>query len=179
MRLRLATLSDIPELTKLIERSVAELQADDYSTNQIAGALGTVYGVDSVLVEDGTFYVLELDDGTLAACGGWSQRQTAFGSEHSPVKDDKFLDPSTDSARVRGYFTDPECARKGCATAILQASEKAAFEAGFRKLQLTATLTGVALYERHGYRETERLVLDLPNGEKLAVVRMSKTLQAT
>src|SRR5215467_13245471 len=59
IRLRLAVAEDIPVLRELIEASVRGLQTEDYTPAQIEGALKTVFGVDSRLIEDGTYIVAE------------------------------------------------------------------------------------------------------------------------
>ncbi len=175
--LRIATPDDIPALTELVAQSALGLQGTEYTRAQIEGALGTVYGIDRVLVDDGTYFLVELDDRPVA-CGGWSQRRTEFGSSQSPVKDDRRLDPAVDPARIRGFFVDPAMARRGLGTRILNACESAAREVGFQRFELTATLTGVPLYARHGYEPGQHFHLDLPNGEVLPVVRMSKSALA-
>lgn len=176
MRLRHATLDDVPALEALIRESVWALQRGEYTDQQISGALGTIYGTDRNLINDGTFFVVEAPDSSVAACGGWSCRKTAFGSDSSPVKDDSFGDPAVDPARIRGFFVHPAWSRKGLGTRILQACESAAIEAGFTRAELVATVTGVALYARHGYSVTKRYELDLPNGFKYPAVGMAKSL---
>src|SRR5262245_24733610 len=162
--LRVAQLEDIPALQGLIAASVRGLQNTDYSSAQIEGAIGTIYGTDRMMIGDGTFFVVE--DGTaIVGCGGWSRRRTAFGSDDSPVKDDSPLDPQTDPAKIRGFFVHPNWARQGIATKILLACEDAARNKGFTRFELVSTLTGVPLYTRHGYVEVERLTLTLPNSE--------------
>ncbi|MDZ4802186.1 MAG: GNAT family N-acetyltransferase [Bryobacteraceae bacterium] len=179
LRLRLAQAEDIPALTELVERSARALQKGDYTQRQIDGALGTVYGIDPRLIADRTYYMVETPEPAIAvACGGWSRRRTAFGSGNSPVKDDALLDPATDPARIRGFFIHPSFARQGLGTTILQACESAALAAGFHRFELTATLTGVALYARHGYQPVLPYALDLPNGETLPVLRMAKQAPA-
>lgn len=175
--LRTATLDDIPALKALIAQSVRGLQTNDYTPSQIENAIGTIYGTDRQMIADGTFFVVE-DGDRMVACGGWSKRRTAFGSDDSPVKDDSPLDPATDAAKIRGFFVHPNYARRGIGTRILQACEEAAAKAGFRCYELTSTLTGVTLYARHGYVETERLTLTLPNGEPYPAVRMKRPAKA-
>ena len=172
--LRLATAEDIPALEQLIAQSVRVLQAADYTPAQREGALGTVFGVDRRLVADGTYFVVIASDGSLAGCGGWSRRQTLFGSDHSPVKDDAFLDPAVDAARIRAFFIHPQHARRGLGRKILEACEAAAREHGFTVFELGATLTGIPLYQACGYVAEERILVPLPNGESLPVVRMRK-----
>jgi GNAT superfamily N-acetyltransferase len=175
--LRKALLEDIDSIRLLITDSVRSLQSRDYTVTQREGALGTVFGVDRLLIEDQTYFVVEQPGGRLAACGGWSRRKTLFGSDSgSPVRDAQFLDPAVDAARIRAFFVHPDFARRGLATLILKASELEAHAAGFRRLQLGATLTGIPLYERHGFRAIDRTEVPLANGETIAIVTMEKEL---
>jgi GNAT superfamily N-acetyltransferase len=176
--LRLATPEDIPGLEKLIAASVRVLQRGDYSEAQREGALGTVFGVDTQLIADGTYYVaiVRNADGreVLVGCGGWSKRKTLFGGDHGPNRVSELLDPATDAAKIRAFFVHPEWARRGIGTLILNACEKAACYAGFRRFEMGATLTGVPMYAARGYAEVERIQVPLKNGESLLVVRMAK-----
>jgi GNAT superfamily N-acetyltransferase len=174
--LRLATQEDIPAIEALIAASVNGLQAEDYSEEQRAGALGSVFGVDRQLIHDGTYFVIQSSDGALAACGGWSRRKTLFGSDNVAGKDDAFLDPRVDAARIRAFFVHPDWARRGFGSRLLNAGEQAARKAGFTRLELGATLTGIPLYERHGFQPLERSEVPLPNGATLTIVRMWKPL---
>lgn len=173
--LRLAQLDDVPQLRTLIDLSVRTLQAGDYSSQQIEGSLGTVFGVDQQLIRDQTYFVIEAG-GHIAACGGWSKRKTLFGSDHVAGKDDALLDPLKEGARIRAFFVHPDHARQGLGTQILQACEQAAFDAGFRSLELGATLTGEPLYRRHGFEAMRRIDVPLPNGTTLPIIQMTKTM---
>jgi len=175
--LRLATSEDIPELEKLIEASVRILQRGDYSEAQMEGALGTVFGVDTQLIADGTYFAAVIRGGKqekVVGCGGWSKRRTLFGSDHGPNRTLELLDPAQEAAKIRAFFVHPEWVRRGIGTQILGACEIAAREAGFRRFEMGATLTGVAMYAARGYREVERIAVPLKNGESLPVVRMAK-----
>jgi len=173
--LRRATPEDAPKLMPLIERSVLALQAGDYSRSQLESALGTVYGVDGALIEDGTYYVVEAG-GTIIGCGGWSRRATLFGV-HKLVRDNSPLRPGTDPARIRAFFVDPGWARCGIASAILGACEAAALAEGFTSLSLAATLTGLAFYRRNGFVDVREFDTPLPNGEGMRLVAMEKKLR--
>lgn len=172
---RLATAEEVPVLEALIVDSVNRLQADDYDEAQRQGALGSVFGVDPVLIEDGTYFVAVVGD-RIAACGGWSRRATPFGSDRSPARDDTLLDPQRDAARIRALFVHPLFSRRGLGSLILRACESAAKEAGFRCAELTATLTGTKLFRVHGFVPAEEIRIPLENGELLPVVRMTKQL---
>ena len=179
LELRIARNADIPALHALIEASVRGLQKYDYTPAQIEGALGTVLGLDTQLVTDGTYFIAEARAAcarVLVGCGGWSRRKTLFGSDHAPVRENEFLDPKIDAAKIRAFFIHPEWARRGIGTKILDACEGAARGAGFTRFEMGATLTGVPLYLVRGYREIERIEVPLRNGEKLPVVRMTKTV---
>ncbi|HEY1986832.1 MAG TPA: GNAT family N-acetyltransferase [Terracidiphilus sp.] len=171
--LRLATESDIPALHALIEASVRGLQSGDYTAAQIEGALGTVLGLDSQLILDGTYFIAEAGS-VLAGCGGWSKRKTLFGADRGPGRAPDLLDPVTDAAKVRAIFVHPDFARRGLGSLILRTVEEAAREAGFRRYEMGSTLTGVPLYRLKGYVEVERIAVPLGNGEALPVVKMVK-----
>ena len=176
MKLRPARSEDIQVLTALIAASVRILQAADYTESQREGALASVFGVDTRLIADGTYFVAEVD-GTIVACGGWSKRKTLFGADHCAGREDSLLDPERDAAKIRAFFVHPEWARRGIGTRVLEACESAAVEAGFKRFEMGATLTGVALYKARGYREVERIGVPLGNGEVLEVVRMEKAIE--
>jgi GNAT superfamily N-acetyltransferase len=175
--IRRAILADIPALRELIDLSVRSLQVHDYSPAQIEGALGTVFGVDSQLITDGTYFVLEAIGGgekKIVGCGGWSKRKTLFGSDHGAGREDSLLDPRRDNAKIRAFFVHPEWARQGIGSQILEACESAAKKAGFHGFELGATITGERLYRTKGYMEIDRIDVPLGNGASLPVIRMSK-----
>ena len=173
MTIRPAQLEDIPILEALIGDSVRQLQAPDYSRQQREGALVSVFGVDRQLIDDGTYFAVEVE-GRIAACGGWSRRRTLFGSDRVAGRNDAWLDPAVDAARIRAFFVHPDFARQGLGAKMLDACETAARSAGFRRLEMAATLTGVPFYAKFGYRAGETIEVPLSNGEKLPVVVMGK-----
>jgi GNAT superfamily N-acetyltransferase len=176
--IRPAEAADIDELRSLIERSVRQLQRNDYTPAQIEGALGHALGLDTQLIEDGTYFAavpLSRPD-IIAGCGGWSFRKTLYGSDHGPHREVGLLDPATEPAKIRAIFVHPEWARQGLGTQILKHCEDAAQRAGFRTLEMGSTLTGVPLYSLKGYERREDVGVPLPNGEVLPIVHMVKTL---
>lgn len=175
--LRLATEEDIPALHALIEASVRGLQAGDYTAAQIEGALGTVLGLDTQLIQDKTYFVAIAHDQPerLAGCGGWSKRKTLFGADRGPGREPEMLDPSADAAKVRAIFVHPDFARRGLGSLILARVETEAMAAGFRQFEMGSTLTGVPLYTLKGYVAMERIAVPLANGEALPVVKMVKS----
>lgn len=166
-------MADIPAITRLIERSVRTLQAADYSPEQLDAALGTVFGVDTQLIADQTYFVIEAGS-RLAACGGWSFRKTLYGSDGGAGREPARLDPAHDNARIRAFFVDPDFARRGLGTMLLDACENAAIAAGFHSFELGATLTGERLYRVRGYRVIERTAAPLAPGLSLPILRMEK-----
>jgi GNAT superfamily N-acetyltransferase len=172
-RLRSADLDDVPSLEELIPLSVRELQFGYYSTAQMEAAFGPVFGVDRQLITDGTYLVAEAD-GRVIGCGGWSKRKSLFGGDASRTEEDNHLDPATEAARVRAFFIHPDWARRGIGRAILAASEQAISAAGFKRIELVATLAGEPLYKACGYSEIERYEVAMIGGLTLPVVRMAK-----
>ena len=147
------------------------------SPGQIEGALETVYGVDSQLIADGTYFVVEAEK-IIAGCGGWSKHKTLFGGDRWTAREDSLLDPRHDAAKIRAFFVHPDWVRRGIGSMILEACEKAATAAGFTRLEMGATLTGVPLYSARGYGALETLDVPLQNGESIRVVRMQKRVGA-
>ena len=173
--MRVATEADLPTLHALIERSCRELQANDYTPAQLDGALGHALGVDTQLIRDQTYFVAE-SNGVIVACGGWSYRKTLFGSDGLPTREPESLDPNTDAAKIRAIFVHPDYARRGLGSVVLKHCEDAAAAAGFTRLEMGSTLTGVALYSLKGYIAQQRVDVPLPNGEFLPVIKMTKSL---
>lgn len=169
---RIARTNDIPALESLIAVSVRKLQIGYYSSEQIEAALGNVFGVDRQLIEDRTYFVV--DKGGLIAAGGWSKRKSLFGSDHGRPVPDAELDPKHDAARIRAFFVHPDWARRGLGRALLETCERAIYDAGFRAIELVATLAGEPLYAKFGYAVVHRYEVPIPNELKLPVVRMAK-----
>ena len=183
--IRQARVADIPVLRELIEASVRGLQAQDYTPTQLESALKTVYGVDSQLIADGTYFVAEAVTGevepnsaegkrVIVGCGGWSKHKTLYGGDRWTRREDEMLDPLRDAARIRAFFIHPAWARRGIGSMILETCEAAAKAAGFTRFEMGATLTGVPMYRARGYVELEHLEVPLANGESLPIVRMAK-----
>ncbi|HEY2820430.1 MAG TPA: GNAT family N-acetyltransferase [Candidatus Acidoferrum sp.] len=182
IRIRLATHDEVPALRELIEASVRELQARDYTEKQREASLRTVFGVDSRLIADGTYLVADASDAlngdtrkpAIAGCGGWSKRKTLFGGDQWSGREDSLLDPSRDAAKIRAFFVHPAWARQGVGTLILDACENAARAAGFTRFEMGATLTGVKLFGVKGYVPVKQMDVPMDNGEVLPIVQMEK-----
>lgn len=174
---RLARDEDVSALERLIPISVRALQAAYYSPAQMEAALGPVFGVDRQLIRDHTYYVVETDQ-QIIGCGGWSKRRSLFGGDAGRSATDPELDPKQDPARVRAFFVHPAWARRGIGRSILYACEQAIRTAGFRTIDLVATLAGEPLYASLGYQPVERYEIPLAAGLQLAVVRMTKRMGA-
>src|SRR5579871_2261329 len=179
VHIRKATLTEVPRLREIIVASVRGLQSHDYTPAQIEGALASVYGVDTQLIADGTYFAAELTEErrTIVACGGWSNRKTLFGGDQYAAREDSLLDPKRDAAKIRAFFVHPDWARQGIGTLILEACENAAIAAGFTRLEMGATLSGVPFYRAKGYVELENQSVPLSNGESLPIVRMAKEVR--
>lgn len=180
IRIRRACPPDIPALGQVIEASVRGLQAHDYSPRQIELALKTLYGVDTQLIADGTYFAAEAaSEGTqvqIVGCGGWSRRRTLFGGDQWCTRQDDLLDPRRDPAKIRAFFVRPEWARRRISTMILDVCEAAARAAGFKRLEMGATLSGVPFYRAKGYTAFESVNAPLAEGESLPIVRMVKEI---
>jgi GNAT superfamily N-acetyltransferase len=172
---RVATIADIPELQALIARSVRELSANFYTPAQIEAALVAVFGVDTQLIGDGTYYVIDSPSGP-AAAGGWSFRRTLYGGDQMKGAEDPRLDPVRESARIRAFFVHPEWARRGLARQLYAECARAATARGFRDFELMATLPGEPLYAALGFSAVERVAIPLGDGVELPLVRMTRRI---
>lgn len=177
-QIRPATMADMPALNQLVEAAVRQLNAPDYTLAQLESALQYAYGIDTQLILDGTYFVVEVN-GRLVGSGGWSQRKTLYGNDKAKPKPDNdiLLNPGTDAAKMRAFFVHPQFSRQGIGRALMTTSEAAARCAGFTQLELIATLTGEPLYATMGYILTNRFSVTLPDGTPFAVAHMVKTAE--
>ena len=175
MIIRQATIEDRDAIQKLIATSARMLSRQHYNDAQIEAAIATVFGVDTDLIEDGTYFVVEISE-TFVGCGGWSRRKTLFGGDQYSSRDAGYLDPKSEPAKIRAFFIHPDHARKGIARAILARCEDEARAHGFRELELMATLPGVEFYKSCGFSERGNFDLDLVDGVKLELVPMRKSV---
>ena len=173
--LRKATPADIPLIEALIARSARGLSADDYRPSQVESALRGAFGVDTQLLSDQTYFVVE-EDGRLVGCGGWSYRSTLFGSDARAGRDSSALDPRTQAGKIRAFFVDPASARRGIGSMLLEHCENEARAHGFSAVELMATLPGVKLYAARGYAGSPMVHFDVGNGETIEFIPMRKVL---
>jgi GNAT superfamily N-acetyltransferase len=174
-QIRHAQMEDVPAIADLIRDSVSVLSLPYYTAKQIDSALAHVFGPDTQLILDGTYFVAEAEN-KIAGSGGWSKRKTLFGGDQAKSVADPLLDPANDAARIRAFYVHPTWSRKGVATKILTACEDAARLAGFRRIELAATLPGEPLYLARGYRKCEPISIATPDGESLSAFRMEKEI---
>ena len=159
----------------LIRRSGIQLSKGFYTDEQAAAVTHHVFGVDTQLVEDGTYFVIERE-GRLLACGGWSKRATLFGGDQHKSGPDPLLDPATQAARIRAFFVDPEVPRQGLGRMLMEHCEREAAAAGFKLMELAATMPGVPLYRACGFEGIEDIALALPGNVSVPLSRMRKRI---
>ena len=173
---RTATVADMPAIAALMDRAIKALQRDYLTPEQIAASRHSM-GLDTQLIADGTYVVVEDDAGRIVGCGGWSWRATLYGGDHNAaLRDAAPLDPAKDAARIRAMYTDPDFARRGIGRMVLAANEAAARAAGFDRAELMATLAGEPLYLACGYAPIERVDKMAADGVAVPGVRMGKVL---
>jgi GNAT superfamily N-acetyltransferase len=175
--LRKATPADIPALNELIARSARGLSIGEYRPQQIEGALRGAFGVDSQLLADETYFVVE-DLGVIVGCGGWSFRSTLFGGDARADRDSSILDPRTQAAKIRAFFVDPDHARRGLGSLLLDHCETQARAYGYSEVELMATLPGAKLYRARGYTAGSAVHFDVGSGENIEFIPMRKLLVA-
>jgi GNAT superfamily N-acetyltransferase len=173
LEVRLAQLADVPALNALIERSARQLSIGYYTAPQIDAVVRHVFGVDTRLIEDQTYFMI-LDDGQPAGCGGWSRRRTLYGGDQRPMGGVDWLDPAVDAAKIRAFFVAPEFARRGVGRQLLASCEAAARDAGYSSLELMATLPGVPFYSALGFKPVRDVTDVLPDGTAIEFVHMQR-----
>ncbi len=174
--IKVATDNDIPELRRLISTSAHALSQGFYTKAQVDCALTGVFGVDSQLITDGTYFTGRLGTSTIVGCGGWSYRATLFGSDDLAGRSDAKLVPGTDPAKIRAFFIHPDYARRGIASKLLEHCEAQAREAGFTSLELGSTLPGLSFYKRRGYIAKPPIDYRMNPQYTLRIVPMTKAL---
>ena len=173
--LRRAEPADADALRALIAASARGLSREDYGEAELEAAIAYVFGVDSELIGDGTYFTV-MSGGAYAACGGWSRRRTLFGGDQYGSREAGFLDPLTDAAKIRAFFVHPDHARRGLGRLLIDRCEAEARAHGFRRMEMMATLPGVRLYGACGYTGEEVRAFAMPDGRFVRFVPMSKTL---
>lgn len=176
--IRLATQADQQAITKLIEQSVRRLALNFYTPEQIEGALKSAWGLDTQLIDDQTYFVVE-DSQQIVGAGGWSFRKTLFGNNSEKKRNPEMLNPDNDSAKIRAFFVAPHMARQGIGSLIMENCEQAARKRGFKSLELMSTLPGIALYERHGFKASTPIEYQLEKTLTITFVPMLKKLSAS
>ena len=175
LTIRPATLADRGVLHDLIARSARGLSVADYRPEQVEGALQGAFGVDSQLINDGTYFVVE-EAGVIVGCGGWSFRKTLFGGDKRRERDAAELDPGTEPAKIRAFFVDPAHARRGIGTMLLEKCEAEARLRGFSRVELMSTLPGIRLYSARGYAGVKQIQYEVSPGVVIEFLPMSKQL---
>jgi GNAT superfamily N-acetyltransferase len=171
---RIAQREDVPALKELMTTAIRQLQRGFLPPDAIEASFD-VMGLDTQLIDDGTYFVIE-QDSMIAGCGGWSRRATLFGGDHSAGRSAALLDPAKDAARVRAMYTNPSFARRGVGSLILKLCESAAMVEGFTRVELAATMAGMPLYRACGYREIEAFEADTRSGICIPLMRMGKAI---
>jgi GNAT superfamily N-acetyltransferase len=175
--LRPAGTDDVPRMEALIALSGIALSAGFYTPEQAQAVTQYVFGVDTQLLDDGTYFVIERG-GELLACGGWSKRATLFGADRTKTGPDRLLDPATDAGRIRAFFVAPAAARQGLGRMLMEHCQSEAAAAGFQTLELAATMPGVPLYRACGFDLVEPFEIALPGGISVPLARMRKRIAA-
>jgi len=172
---RLADLKDIPNIKGLMQHSITKLLGNYVNEGELEASLESM-GLDDQLIKDKTYFLIHFE-GLLVGCGGWSNRKTLFGGNHTPNRSNDFLNPNEDAAKIRAMYTHPDWARKGVGTLILEIAEKEAFIAGFKRCELMATLSGIHLYKARGYKIDDEIIYKSKKGNSVKMFKMTKYLK--
>jgi GNAT superfamily N-acetyltransferase len=165
----------IEALNSLIHASARTLSQGDYSAEEIEGLIQYIFGVDSELIHDQTYFVIEKES-LPVACGGWSKRRTLFGGDACETRESGYLNPSQEAAKIRAFFVHPDFSRQGLTKLLIDHCEAAAKESGFTKMELMSTLPGIKFYQSQGYKGEQKIDYTLPNGSVIKFLPMGKRL---
>ena len=171
---RLADLEDIPNIKELMQHSINKLLGNYVNEGELEASFESMR-LDDQLIQDETYFLIYFE-GLLVGCGGWSNRKTLFGGNHTPNRSNDFLNPNKDAAKIRAMYTHPDWARKGVGTLILEIAEKEASIAGFKRFELMATLSGIHLYKARGYKIDDEIIYKSKKGNSVKMFKMTKHL---
>ena len=171
---RIATIDDMPAIKRLMQASITQLLGPLLNPSQLEASFDSM-GLDDQLIKDGTYFMI-FSANIFVGCGGWSNRETLFGGNHTPNRDNNFLNPDKDSARIRAMYTHPDWSRMGVGSLVMQLGENAAKQLGFKKCELMATQSGKLLYETQGYQSIENILYKTETGKTVPMIRMEKSI---
>ena len=171
----IANPEDIPQIQVLMESSISTLLGEVLNHHQLEAAKESM-GLDTQLIEDGTYFLVKKGE-VLIGSGGYSYRKTLFGGNHTPNRSDDLLVPGKDAAKVRAMYTHPSWIRKGVGSYILNLAENSIVQLGFSKAELMATVSGILLYEKRGYKVVEEIEYESKLGNKVPMYKMEKTIR--
>jgi GNAT superfamily N-acetyltransferase len=170
--IRRARIADRERLRRMQAHSLRVLGRGDYSDAEIETFLAHASTMDDFLLQEGTYYIIEID-GCVAASGGWSRRVPHLGGSHPPAH----VIEAPLVPWIRSVFVDPRFARRGLARRLMELAEREAAFSGYRQFQLAATITGIPFYRSLGYAEAGPADVPLPGGLRFRLVTMRKTLE--
>ena len=171
---RLAKLDDIPSIKRLMEQSITKLLSNYVNEEELEASFESM-GLDDQLIKDKTYFLIYFEE-LLIGCGGWSNRKTLFGGNHTPNRSNDFLNHNEDAAKIRAMYTHPDWTRKGVGTLILEIAEKEASASGFKRYELMATLSGIYLYKARGYKIDDEIIYKSKKGNSVKMFKMTKHL---
>ena len=171
---KLANFEDVPFIKRLMNLSITKLLGDYVNENELEASFESM-GLDDQLIKDKTYFLIYFQ-GLLVGCGGWSNRKTLFGGNHTPNRSNDFLNPNEDDAKIRAMYTHPDWSRKGVGTLILEIAEKEASISGFKRCELMATLSGIHLYKARGYKVDDEIIYKSKKGNSVKMFKMTKFL---
>ena len=151
--LRPARRRDILSMRPLMEQSIGELLRPFLPDDAVAASF-EIMGIDTQLIEDGTYFAVE-DDGTIVGCGGWSRagdavrRRSYRRTRCQPVGPGARRRP-----RPRHVHPSGPCAARHWPHGS-GGMRRRGRSAGFNRVELVATLAGEPLYRACGYQVVE------------------------
>ena len=178
------------------ETRIASFQAESlrmlacgaYTPAVIDQFIADVGTMPADLISSGRLFVLE-SQGEIVATGGWCWRQAnGEPTSHRPAPNDDADDPEQVSVRrgndgtvaeITAIYVDPIYTRTGLASWLLGSLEADIARTGINTVRIAATLNGLPLCQRNGYRPYRIMSLRLSSGAAFATIGLVKSVETS
>lgn len=171
LQIRFASRRDRGALLAMQAESLRTLGAAYYEDDVIEAFIENPGTMDVSLLDERNYFVALIGD-EMVGCGGWTRRTPGYAARMAAAENSA----DSEAATVRSVYVHPRWARRGIARSLMKAIECDIRAAGFEQTALVATLSGIPLYRRLGYRCDQPVSLSLPGARTFVGLAMRKAL---
>jgi predicted N-acetyltransferase YhbS len=165
VNLRIAVPADKAAIERVLAATFAEQLKGAYSEPVLSAALPAITRINPMLLDCGTYYVVESDEGRVVACGGWTPERPGTGELEAGL------------AHLRHFATDPEWGGRGIGRMIYVQCEEKARAAGARELECHSTLNAERFYAAMGFQSVSTFEVTMGEGVPFPAVIMRRPLE--